>query len=251
MEISEPEYTEFTKSIIAFVDILGFDSEISSIKSEKDFKIIAKTLSSLKQNADAMNNSEYFNKFEVTAISDSVIVSVPFDEPLALISMIHYLSHLQFGLIGRKDKMLLRGYVNVGMVYHKNGIVFGEGYSKAYAMESKIDSAPRIVISPELIDTHSKPIETISSNGIESIYDYLIEDPSDGLYYIDYLQPHGNEDYDIYRILLRIQKFIHEKLAMHVSQPRIYMKYKWLENYYNFIYRKNRDNFTKSINDRI
>ena len=102
---------------------------------------------------------------------------------MALITILHQTQYdilIGYGTI-------LRGYMTRGNVYHKNGIVFGKGYSDAYIKEQAIGHAPRIVIDPNLIEDAWQKVATYTGKEkIDHIFNYVIEDSSDGYFFIDY-----------------------------------------------------------------
>jgi hypothetical protein len=50
-----PEYEDYKDCMVAFIDILGFDSRIRSIKSKKDFFEVVNLLFALKETEKSFN----------------------------------------------------------------------------------------------------------------------------------------------------------------------------------------------------
>lgn len=240
--IDIPHYNSYTDSMVAFVDVLGFDKDARGISSEKDFYNIAKLLFSFEETAKAYNkDKDLFRNLRMTTMSDSIVVSVPYEDPICTLAIVAFLHQAQYDLLATDHQRLLRGYIAHGRVYHDNGIIFGEGFSKAYEGESYIGHAPRIVIDPDVIeDARSRIAAYIAAcSGVEKhthIFDYLRQDPSDGLYFIDYLKLADSqtrlpkEVRDKERIA--IGNFIQSGLQKFHSNLNVHRKYRWLESYY-------------------
>jgi hypothetical protein len=235
-----PEYKDFKESTVAFVDILGFDKRIRSIDSENKFFEISKLSFALKKHALRFRKeNKIFNGFELTAVSDCLIISVPYENEIATYGLLSILHTLQYELIATSFKTLVRGFITKGKVYHKNGILFGEGYSNAYKSESQLGGPPRIVVSPEITSKANITIEDAQEKQdieIKTIFDLLTKDPSDGLYFIDYLNPVGTQSLSSKEQLrdemLSVKDFILEQVDSSDQNINILQKYNWLNWYY-------------------
>ena len=186
-----PKYEDFTDCMVAFIDILGFDSRVRSIKSKEDFFEVGKLLFALKETEKSFNkNEDFFKNLTITAISDSIIITMPYHDPICAMAIITVIQKFQYDLIATSFETLLRGYLTRGNVYHKEQIIFGKGYSEAYRKEGKIGHAPRIVIDPKIIeDGRTKVLNYKGKEKVDHIFNYLIEDSCDGYHFIDYLKP--------------------------------------------------------------
>ena len=144
-----PKYEDFIDCMVGFVDILGFDSSVRNIQSHEDFFDVAKLLFTIKGSANIFNeNKGLLKNLRITAISDSIIVTMPYHDPVCAIALIKILHQFQYDLLAAGFETLLRGYIIRSLVYHKYNIIFGKGYSDAYIKEKEIGHAPRIVIDP-------------------------------------------------------------------------------------------------------
>jgi hypothetical protein len=229
---SLPQYTDYVNSIIAFVDILGFDSKVRNIQSETDFNNVAKALVALKEMAKHFNEQDtIFRNLNITAISDSLILTMPeHDESAAAMSLIVIMQVLQYMLL-EQFEMLVRGYLTKGPVYHKEHIVFGKGYSEAYKKEGEIGHAPRIVIDPALVE-EARAIDI--SAYVDHIFNHIKEDSCDGYYFVDYLRP-VKLGVAIQKEPIaereKIKKFTHDALTTYNNNKKILQIYKWLDHY--------------------
>jgi hypothetical protein len=233
-----PHYSSYTDSIVAFVDVLGFDKNAREISSDTDFYRIAKLLFSFRETSKGLNQDKsLFMNFRMTTMSDSIVVSMPYNDPICTIALIGFLHQTQYELLATDHRRLLRGYLLRGYVYHDNNIIFGEGFSKAYELEHKIGHAPRIVIDPEVIkDARAKIAAYKGSENVVHIFNYLMQDTSDGLYFIDYLKPVGSQS----RLSCEVREkernsigtFIQSCLKEFSCNLKVYRKYRWLAAYY-------------------
>ncbi len=235
-----PEYENYHDAHVAFIDILGFGHKAKGIDSKESFHEVAKLLYAAKHTAETYNKAgDILENFRFTAISDSIIISAPYSDPACTVGLIHILQELQYEFLTCGFKTLIRGYLDRGPVYNKDGFIFGEGYINAYLGEQNIGSAPRIVISPEIIrDAEARLGGKRSREGFVSIYDFITEDPSDGYYFIDFLKPVGYLSGKDHGQLLsdrqEIEKIIVSSLIGYTTNQKIRSKYKWLESYFNY-----------------
>lgn len=224
--------------MVAFIDILGFDSRVRSIKSKEDFFEVGKLLFALKETEKSYNeNKDILKNLTITAVSDSIIITMPYHDPICAMAIIVVIQRFQYDLITASFETLLRGYLTRGQVYHKNQIIFGKGYSDAYRKEGEIGHAPRIVIDPKIIeDGKTKVSNYKGKEKVDHIFNYLIEDNCDGYHFIDYLKPVGlqigisREQLIADRNMIKV--FIENRLELYKNDEKIIRKYTWLNNYF-------------------
>lgn len=238
LNVFVPKYGDYVDSLVAFVDILGFDSKVRAINSSDDFLTVAALLAALKATADSFDEKNSSLKgFAVTSISDSVIVTIPYSSPICTVGMLLLIQKIQYDLIATNFKTLMRGYICRGPVYHKNQIVFGKGYSDAYRKEQTIGHAPRVVVDPQIISIGKKVVESYKGDvdKVDHIFNHLFRDASDGYYFVDYLRPISpllgsfNTEQAAERKL--IKTFVNDSLIRYKTDQEIVRKYEWLSNY--------------------
>ena len=225
--------------MVAFIDILGFDSRVRNINSREDFFEVGKLLFAIKEMERSYNEKQNLLKnLTITAISDSIIVTMPYHDPNCAMAIILVIQKFQHTLIASSFETLLRGYLTRGHVYHKDNIIFGRGYSEAYRKEKEIGHAPRIVIDPIIIeDGRTKVLNYKGEEKVDHIFNYLIKDTCDGYHFIDYLKPVGRqigisrEQLIAERNVIKI--FIENRLKLYSDDEKIIRKYKWLKNYFS------------------
>ncbi|MBC8179498.1 hypothetical protein H8E88_00080 [candidate division KSB1 bacterium] len=233
-----PQFKDFRESFIAFIDILGFNNKVKAIKTKEDFDEISKLMLAIKETANRFNleNDDLYGSFSMIAVSDSLIISVPYTDDTACFKFIEFVRYIQYTLLVTSFRTILRGYLNKGPVYNKDGILFGLGYSVAYEKEQKIGGAPRIVVSPEIIRLAEHAIKRDKTNRI-SIFERLRKD-KDGSFYIDYLLPYGDAIDTKYpkscqlEELQSVPRFIDYNIKKYQDNPKVLKKYIWLKEYF-------------------
>ena len=231
--------------IIAFLDIQGFSKDVKESQNDpKLFYKIKQILGNLKTMEDKTSRSIIFDKlnlfsdddrtilkngYECTAVSDSIVISFPAIEA-AFEFMCIELAMLQWDFLW-KWNYLLRGYISRGPCFHRDGIIFGQGYSNAYEGAEKNEShkLPYILIQDELV---------INSNPDNEPTDSLYKKDHLDRYFINYasLIKHS-PTYTIKNInaeeqLKRAIHFINSEFE-NATSDKVKNKYYWTYKYIN------------------
>lgn len=173
------KYDTYENKLIAFIDILGFSDMVNNTKNgtPNEVKSIIQLLKYIKawesegpnqwtsneallydpiiansqnQNLDKYDISKITN---CTCISDSLIVSVPFDDTnfhYRFTSLVEKLSYIGSQLL--KANIAIRGGLTCGNVIHTiDNIIMGPAYMEAYHMEENDAIYPRIILSDSVI----------------------------------------------------------------------------------------------------
>lgn len=158
--------------------------------------------------------------------------------------MVKALQMFQYELLWGFDA-LVRGYITVGDVYHKNGLLFGEGYIRAFKVESEasdskilIDHAPRIIIDDQMIKEAQLQREgakqLVDSGKMKCVLDDFCLD-EDGKYFINiFAGAILNKDYSKENLegeMSKIRTFINDSKEEHKADDGIMSKYIWLEKH--------------------
>lgn len=188
---------EYTKRIVAFIDILGFAKIIQDSIDEKKKSHAIEKLSfiyDIFQSVDLSNS-------EITQFSDSIVISIPYNDEDGAFYFILALQHLIFELAA--EKILCRGGIAIGELYHKGNTILGPALVEAYKLESKIANYPRVIVGPNIIKiAKTYKGNQNSENDIDHMFSRILGYDSDGYYYVNYLdvseeldEPH---EYSIY-----------------------------------------------------
>lgn len=171
---------------VAFIDILGFKELLKTDSCESIYQIFdvlhKKTTGYLNLNGVEIQAYQHIRH---TILSDSVIVYIKASVEDAFAALINICAKLQISLANREEPILLRGGIAKGGLFHENDVIYGEGLSKAYLLESNLAKYPRIVFSGELLKDGLKNTKYMFSEMEGIIKPYQTD--NDRLNYIDYL----------------------------------------------------------------
>lgn len=221
----------YQKSVVTFIDILGFRELVSTRPaSEVDRAVKLLRRFAGKDRRDPLG---------VTSISfsDSVVRARPIDQPSAVFFELLDLLHAQGELIGLG--VLVRGGIALGDIANEDGRVFGPGFIAAYDLESKSAIYPRIIVAPDLLEQCcALPFKLV--NDVEDEYRHIAEllrVGEDGIWHIDYLGafPEEMDDESLIVPWLKQHKKLIEGLiaAARGNVAGIGMKANWLATYHN------------------
>lgn len=143
MNIYEP-------SVVAFIDILGFKN---ALKDSSKASEILDTLSHVKKwigekySDSARDQFQGVFDIELTAFSDSVVISGGESQAVIVV-----LAALELSQLLIEKGFLCRGAIVCGELYHKEGIVFGNGLVDAFKTETSQAIYPRILLDQRIAD---------------------------------------------------------------------------------------------------
>jgi len=248
---------KYEKRLVAFIDILGFKEIVN--QSENDIskiKLIYSVLDYLKNwevkekwdlrlvkiEEDAqkrgIENFDIRDKTNVTAFSDSIVVSVKVDNNINEMTstLIINLAYIGAILIGKG--ILFRGGLTIGnLIHNENGTVFGQGLIDSYKLESNNAKYPRIILSDKLVKELNYPIEPKMNSYPYHQYIVRFDDGCVGFHQITYYQ--AIESWSemtkekLIESLGKVRKVIVAGLDTTFEKPDVYEKYKWLKEQYN------------------
>lgn len=175
---------EYKNRFILFIDILGFRDFIKNTPIDQhdpslmSFVELIKFLRS-ELNVDPNNHialQRKLNSLEtscVTQFSDSIVISVDYHVPEQFDNLVSDIINII--CIGYYYNFLFRGAITYGEIIHNDKLMFGPGFNKAYDMEQKLATYPRVVIDP---DSFENNINT-------EVASKVIKEDFDGVKYID------------------------------------------------------------------
>lgn len=211
------------KSIIAFIDILGFKELISSNKPGESLKSIYSTfLKCFKEHTE-------FSIATIKTFSDNILFVFPAVEEGNLGNIFLTLSALQRELL--LEGFVIRGAITVGDIHVGDQIIFGKGLVDAYTLESQKAIMPRIILSDEAKKLCQEYLKSYAREFDDPYAKSLLKDV-DGFWFLNYL----NDDYDkdaTAAYLSAHKIFLENRLNLYGSNIRVFEKYVWLANYHN------------------
>jgi len=228
--LSEPVYEE---RLILFLDFLGFREIIQ--KSVDDASQLEAIVDAITAMASLADESDVRTTQKITQFSDSLVVSYRIDEPSAVFWLLNSISFIIINLAVRG--FLVRGGVAVGKLYHTDDMILGPGMNRAYELESKHATYPRVIIDQSVFEIASRFHAPQHSPQAELNYINadLIED-QDGFKFIDYLsfsavvEITGMEEVEYAFYLPKICEILEEGLK-HESNS-VVEKHLWLHRQY-------------------
>lgn len=248
---------KYEKRLVAFIDILGFKEIVK--QSEKDIskiELIYSVLDYLKNweaqekwdlrlveiEEDAqkrgVENFDIRGKTNITAFSDSIVVSVKVDNNINEMASTLIINLAYIGAILLEKGILFRGGLTVGNLIHiENGTVFGQGLIDSYKLESNSAKYPRIILSDKLLKELNYPIETKRNRYPYHQYVDRFDDGCVGFHQMIYYQVIESWEEMTKEKLIEslsiVRKVIVKGLDTTFENPDVYEKYKWLKEQYN------------------
>lgn len=248
---------KYEKRLVAFIDILGFKEIVK--QSEKDIskiELIYSVLDYLKNwevpekwdlrlvevEEDAqkrgVENFDISDKTNITAFSDSIVVSVKVDDNINEMASTLIINLSYIGAILLEKGILFRGGLTVGNLIHKeNGTVFGQGLIDSYKLESNNAKYPRIILSDNLLKELNYPIETKRNRYPYHQYVDRFSDGCVGFHQMIYYQVLESwtkmTEEKLIESLKKVRRVIVAGLDSTFEKPDVFEKYNWLKEQYN------------------
>ena len=235
---------EYKIAIITFFDILGFGQLVEKNNNpENIFDVLSLVKKSSEPDGELASLYDMsFVNFSDTVVRTKNILSETNlqDPPGILFHEILDMVHIQVELAARG--IFIRGSITIGKIFVENGLIYGPGLVRAYKLESKIASYPRIIIDPDLLkifDGTNALKSSIHTHDMEKGYlKNLLRKDIDGLWFIDYLR--GSEiefedAFDYYGFLLKNANVIRKATKDLKELNDVVQKYSWLANYHNSV----------------
>ncbi len=226
---------------VGFFDILGWSDAVknsgNNIEMQKKLGLASSAMRShtkMNEWKQQVSNNQWSGDAQIIHFSDSLIVSTSADTHgrLEITSTLSFLSDvlLQHGF-------LLRGGVTKGKLYHKDSLVYGPAFDRAYELENKSAIFPRVILDYSLGAEWGQGYNYIEDDKIIG-QDKTWRLSNDGFRFFDFLQPFGGSygfsDTNLLHLnLTKMHSFIHERLIEHQKNLTVLPKYIWLAGYFN------------------
>ncbi|MDT8894038.1 hypothetical protein RSO41_05170 [Halomonas sp. I1] len=240
---------KYETRVVAFIDILGFktilddtiDKDGSDNEQSIDRLVSAYTAIRDVWDLDAKEDllgSDSPESKKVSIFSDSIVVSFKAEEPSEVFFTLLEIKWLIMRLISRK--ILVRGAVSIGKFIHNDHYLFGPALVEAYTLESKAAMYPRVILDSSVIEASAKAKSPDHSSSQEANFvRSLLEQDSDGMYYIDYFFKAQSElddpQYDFPQYIDNLGDVIRKGLmaSSHHTKADLRVKYSWMRERYN------------------
>lgn len=233
----------YEQRVVLFLDILGFRALIKQRKEAELMDVLRIPAELQKQYPFNGNTS-----MQLTAFSDSIVVSDLVGDGFGNQTILHYASYLWFQLLGHG--IMARGGIASGELHHEQGRVFGPAMNEAYELESEFAIYPRIVLSDAVVQGAFNSINAEHPNPeTKRLMSQMLRRDFDGIWHVHVLAPVALRPRDFYpkkvadkpgepvtHTLEEVNQVTREKIeAVLKGRPngnlRVSMKYDWLSNY--------------------
>jgi hypothetical protein len=248
----------YKKSLLTFLDILGFGNIVETKSPDQINKVLQKLMIENKLQSDSHYDSigQLGITYNYHSFSDSIIrfyqfENEPSDELLmaVLAYEIELLTYLQREVF--YSNFCIRGGLAYNDFYYSTNEIFGPALIEAYNIESKISEFPRITISRPLGDKIPDSINRATETSPEERnwqQETIIEslpiakkDPITDYYFIDYIgfdpEMGGDIDKNVHSFFNDHSNYIKNALAENEKEP-VLRKYRWLKERHNAGIRK-------------
>ena len=239
------ESPQLRETIVCYADILGFSDMTKSAfregRAEEFLERIKKALDSAYEDMRRIANPFGWAPptFEMKLFTDNFLVAYPLADPehdrgepeLGTILMLFAGVQTRLAL----DGFFLRGAIAKGEHYQSGDIVFGDALLEAVQLD-KSGGPPRLVIAPSvepLILDHL----SYYAEGDAPHHALLLEDPSDGRLFLNYLVGilgHFPDFYE-YSPIAAHRDQVSECLRLYESNEQIRRKYEWVATFHNYV----------------
>lgn len=228
---------KYENRIVAFLDILGYKNHIMSTQYDHKSR---QTLFNIMKYLRRIQNDNYDGDFsmgilgrEISVFSDSIVISYPIAYEACVFHIIIDIIHIQNNLMHMG--FLVRGGIEIGLIFHDANIVFGPAMVKAYEIESKKAKYPRIIINNDVLQYgYNNPSNHHTKEQEMEYINYLVKQDMDREIYIDNIAQYQEFEEDEYDIFLDDVRDIIIS-GMSVLDDSIKEKYIWLKDYYNSV----------------
>ncbi len=246
---------ELRKSIIAFIDILGFKDIVRKAKNEDKsqevFLNFHQALYSWHKREEEFYNTEFNmpfiggkkDRYKTRIFTDCILIGCPINESgrscnfiegrNEFVNMLSTIYLLQMEMVNQG--YFVRGAIAVDELYMDEVIIYGNGAIEAYEAETKQAKYPRIILTQSansFLEGVNKGFEDQRRDNFISKFFYK---DCDGQLFVSYLESIkiGENDFEFVAELEKHKEIIESKLAEHQGNAHFLEKYLWVAKYHN------------------
>jgi|TARA_R110001592_G_scaffold97519_1_gene279375 hypothetical protein len=240
---------KYEERVVAFIDVLGFKSLLGETvnsdgkDNEEAIDRIISAYNFIREiwDLDKPNNSSERKTSEskqVSIFSDCIVISFKAHDPSEVFWTLLEIKSLIMRLLW--GGMLCRGAVSLGKFIHTPQYLFGPALVEAYLLESKAALYPRVILDRPIIEAGAKHHAIHHTSSMEEEYLVsLLEQDSDGMYFIDYFYKAQEElddpTYDFPAYINNLKEIIGKGLmgSSHPSRADLRVKFSWMRERFN------------------
>lgn len=239
--VDETGHAKLRKSIVAFLDILGFSNSIRTTTEADDSQfLVDRILVAISDSREHVRQSlaeefaSYPNCWGLKFFSDNLVVAYPFEgndisPVLAAWFIIRCVQRYQLRMV--LNGFFLRGGLTEGPICLTDDIIFGSALLECYELESKASIVPRVILAERLqqmmaksVREQSNPIPTDASNSICR--------DIDGWWFVSYLEAASSPQGVDWELVARHKQSVLQSLSG-ITRHDVLPKYGWACRYHN------------------
>jgi hypothetical protein len=228
----------YSRSLVAFIDILGFSSLIQN-SSTGD---LGRIRSNVKMAGRLARDNRYKSYiYHGKVFSDCVTMSMKLDKGahfFFLMNIVNFQAELA------KRGIFVRGAVAVGDHFEDSEVMFGKALVRAVGLEESMAIWPRIVVDCSVLRLQDEPnLWFTRSTPDRNLLNHLVRCDSDGISYVDYLGVYPdwissthegtNPAQEAERFRRSHRRHIIRQARANKDNMRVLAKYHWLATYHN------------------
>ena len=245
---------KYEKRFCLFLDILGFQELVTkSFQRGEEINRLYNGLQTIHKAFHIYSHALHHTSKMVTQFSDSIVVSYKMEEQDSVYNIIHDAYMLQLELI--EHRMLIRGAITCGELFHDGDLVFGPALLEAVNLE-KYAMYPRIILDKEIINMGGRfsGYHDTKEDWLSSL-EYFIQKDFDEMFFLNYFKPDADDfDYrwsSLCNHLISLRDLIQDSLNK-PSTPGVRLKYQWMKNKFNdVILNLKGNNYASLYDERI
>lgn len=241
---------ELKASVVAFVDILGYQELIRNahrngtaqsllIQLHEGLTEASRHLNELDENGNPYLPAEIWHhkdRYKIRTFTDNIVIGYPIhdDAETELGAIFSKLADFQLVMVNKG--FFVRGAIAIGDLYIDDLTVFGKGLLDAYDGESKQARDPRVVLTKSAEEAVMQHVGYYA-NPLHSPQARDLFKDADGQFFLNYLESiliAEEEHGPFFDILENHKAAIEAKLHEHRGLPTYWAKYAWSANYHNF-----------------
>lgn len=222
------------ESTVVFMDLLGATTMLNSLTDGQ----LVHLLGSLRANIDLFDSfPAYEGPARVVTFSDNIAAALPLDDAEQDGGITwQVLAAGSFQLNLAFNGLLARGGITVGPAYADDSAILGAALVRAYHLESKVASYPRVVLDPECIELFALGALAESDLHTSVQNQIALVDTLDGLVFVHYLAfvSEADDEEEATECLRRHESLLQSGLREYADDKHVLPKYVWAADYHDW-----------------
>jgi hypothetical protein len=233
---------QYERCLIVYIDILGFKQKIDTESPNhisRCIRVIAEAVEPhrFKSTFPKLPRENFVNFSDLCVLWFSLEDDKKLPPVGWLTSQILKIVQAQ-SLLLFDEQLLIRGGITIGPLARSYGQIFGPGLVRAYELESKQATYPRILVDECVIEElYRNPRLCVHDPKTDAGYlKAMLQKDTDGKLFVDYLRVAAGEldDPAAYpRYMAKLRDFIDERLKEFAKVERVREKYEWFSRYHD------------------